>query len=482
MASQGSGCIPNSGTLSGLSLVTDINAAVAALISSNSGTSAPATDCTAAAIKGQLWLNTSTAPNQLEVYDGSNWVVIASLDLTNHLWLPVIGGGVANIASASTVDLGSVPQTALTVTGTTTITGFGSSMLAGQVKVVTFAGALTLTYNATSMILPAAANYTTAAGDMAIVTALGSGNFSLIIQKANGQAVSSTSLAGFRNRLINGDMRVDQRNLGASQTITAGAAWAYTVDRWEAASTGANVTGQRVVGTGAVQNRYQFTGAASVTAINFNQRIEAANSYDLASSTVQLCADLADSTLTSVTWAAYYANSADTFGTLASPAHTSIASGTFTVTSSISRYCAQISVPSAATTGIEVTLAVGAQVSGTWLIGNVQLEQATSATVFEKLPIQVETQLCLEYAEALSQVTGTGYGGAAGQSVAAVFRFAAVKRVVPTVTVAGYSGANFTFNSLTPQKDGFEVIVTSAALGAVIWTTTGGTAFASAEL
>jgi hypothetical protein len=47
-----------------------------------------------------------------------------------------------------------------------------------------------------------------------------------------------------RNRLINGDMRIDQRNNGAAQTITAAAALAYTVDRWYAYSTGANVSGQ----------------------------------------------------------------------------------------------------------------------------------------------------------------------------------------------------------------------------------------------
>ena len=36
---------------------------------------------------------------------------------------------------------------------------------------------------------------------------------------------------GFRNRIINGDMRIDQRNAGASVTPTA---TAYTLDRWQA--------------------------------------------------------------------------------------------------------------------------------------------------------------------------------------------------------------------------------------------------------
>ena len=35
----------------------------------------------------------------------------------------------------------------------------------------------------------------------------------------------------FRNRIINGDMRIDQRNAGASVTQTAAAV--YTLDRWQ---------------------------------------------------------------------------------------------------------------------------------------------------------------------------------------------------------------------------------------------------------
>ena len=37
---------------------------------------------------------------------------------------------------------------------------------------------------------------------------------------------------GFRNRIINGAMVIDQRNAGASVTITNTAANTYTLDRW----------------------------------------------------------------------------------------------------------------------------------------------------------------------------------------------------------------------------------------------------------
>jgi hypothetical protein len=134
-----------------------------------------------------------------------------------------------------------------------------------------------------------------------------------------------------------------------------------------------------------------------VTAIGFGQRIEQLNSTDLANTTATLSVDLANSLLTTVTWTAYYATTADTFGTLASPTRTQIATGTFTVTSTVTRYNTNISVPAAATTGIEIVFTVGAQTSGTWTIGNVQLEPGTVATPFERRSYGAELALCQRY-------------------------------------------------------------------------------------
>lgn len=80
------------------------------------------------------------------------------------------------LASGTTTDLGSVPGRYVTVSGTTTITGLGT-IKAGTIKYVTFSGALTLTHNATSLILPGAANIVTAAGDCAVFVSEGSGNW-----------------------------------------------------------------------------------------------------------------------------------------------------------------------------------------------------------------------------------------------------------------------------------------------------------------
>ncbi len=209
-------------------------------------------------------------------------------------------------------------------------------------------------------------------------------------------SINGGAIAGTRNRIINGAMAVDQRLSGVT-TFIAGAALAYSADRWYGYCTGANVTGQRVTGATAGQFRYQFSGAASVTAIGFGQRIELLNSADLAGTTATLSVDLANSVLTTVTWTAFYANTNDTFGTLASPTRTQIATGAFTVNSTVTRYSTQISVPSAATTGIEIVFTVGAQTSGTWTIGDVQLERGTVATPFERRSYGQELGLCQRY-------------------------------------------------------------------------------------
>ena len=202
-----------------------------------------------------------------------------------------------------------------------------------------------------------------------------------------------------RNILINGAMAIDQRNSGASQTITAGSALAYTVDRWYAYCTGANATGQRVAGTAPNQYNYRFTGASSVSKIGFAQRIEATNCQHLANKTATLSVDLANSLLTTITWVASYANTADAFGTIASPTKTQIATGTFTVNSTLTRYATSIAIPAGATTGIEIEFSVGAQISGTWTIGRAQLEDTPEQTAFEYRPNQEELFLCQRYYE-----------------------------------------------------------------------------------
>ena len=195
-ASQGSGCMPTTGTVSGLSFAQLINSAIAALISSNSGASAPATDCTVVSVKGQIWLDTSITPNILKQYDGTQWSVLGALDASNRLWAPPIGGGTATIASAATTDIWANPASSITINGASTVTALANAnAVPGTVKVVTASGAFTLTHNAASLILPSAANITVAAGDRFLVSALNSTNVAVFAYtKADGTAITNPAV------------------------------------------------------------------------------------------------------------------------------------------------------------------------------------------------------------------------------------------------------------------------------------------------
>jgi len=86
----------------------------------------------------------------------------------------------SNLASGTTTDLGTITSQNVMITGTTTITSFGSSAnLASPIYLLEFNNTITLTYNGTSLIIPSSANITTAAGDTAVVEYLGSGNWAV---------------------------------------------------------------------------------------------------------------------------------------------------------------------------------------------------------------------------------------------------------------------------------------------------------------
>lgn len=291
-------------------------------------------------------------------------------------------------------------------------------------------------------------------------------------------AIGQGNASIMKNRIINGNFYVAQK--ATSATLTAGSTIAdgyATVDRFYGYCTGANVAMAQVAGASSNRNLLQFTGAASVTAIGCGQRIESLNSYDLAGQTVTLSAYIANSLLTSVTWTAYYANTTDTFGTLASPTRTQIATGTFTVTSTLTQYNAQIAIPLAATTGIEIVFTVGAQISGTWQLGLVQLELGSSATGYEYRLYNQELSACQRYYykhnNTWGYVINTAFTTLAG------YPFKVTMRAQPTMdsgaaftASSGNNGTPLLYSSAGTGTDGNTVFVYSSTnnwtLGAVI--------------
>jgi hypothetical protein len=162
----------NAATKSGSGLASDLNSWRDALHSTHQGTTAPTYK-----VAGTPWLDNTSNPWALKVYDGTDWIVHGYFDTTTNVFTPGIffKRGTA-IASAATVDLSAATGNFVHVTGTTTITSLGT-VGAGLVYYVTFDGILTLTHNGTSLILPGANSITTAAGDIGIFVSEGAGNW-----------------------------------------------------------------------------------------------------------------------------------------------------------------------------------------------------------------------------------------------------------------------------------------------------------------
>ena len=187
--------MPTSGTVSGLTLVQDINNCYGAALGLFAGGSAPGSPT-----NGMLWWNTSSG--QVAQYDGTGWNNLWTVDTTNHLNAVQIGGGVqATVASAGVTDLWSVAASSVSVTGAASITQLANAdAVPGTLKVVTFAGAATLTQGGGSGGAPLnlpnnGSNVVTAPGDYAIVLALTSTNVQVIhYERASGAALSTAGL------------------------------------------------------------------------------------------------------------------------------------------------------------------------------------------------------------------------------------------------------------------------------------------------
>jgi hypothetical protein len=307
--------------------------------------------------------------------------------------------------------------------------GLGTYSLPAGQPVVTGTTISSSTFNTLTSDLATALTQSLAIDGQAVPTAnLPMGGYKLT-GLANGSASADSATYGqvtnliaadrkMYNRIINGDMRIDQRLEGAGFTLTAGAALIFPIDRWYAYCQGANVSAARIAGSGSTQYRLQLVGAPGVTAIGVGQRIEQADCYDLAGQTVTLSATLANNLLPTVTWAAYYANSTNAFGTVASPTRTLISTGTFAVTSSHVRYSASFAVPAAATTGIEIVFTVGAQISSSLIISEVQLELGSAASTFERRAFADELIRCQRfYQKSYNPGTAQGTATTIGQVV-----------------------------------------------------------------
>lgn len=233
---------------------------------------------------------------------------------------------------------------------------------------------------------------------------------------------------GSKNKLTNGAFVVDQRNGGSASTITAGAAIKYTLDRWYASCTGANISVQQIAGIASQAKSARLTGASGCTATLFGQRIEGINSTDLKNQTVTTSFFAKSSSARVVAWSAYYANSTDNFSS-----KTLIASGTINVTTTADFFSFSFNAGSNASNGVAIEFATdGLGIGETIIYDQVQLEKSNVATEFQSVSIQKNLTACQRYFNKAS-LFGTKVDAAW-----LVFPFAELRsmRTLPTISNA----------------------------------------------
>jgi hypothetical protein len=266
-----------------------------------------------------------------------------------------------------------------------------------------------------------------------------------------------------RNRIINGDMRIDQRNAGASSTPpTGGTTASYTLDRW---TVNTNISSAVSIqqNAGSVTPPFGFSNylgatslaATSVGASNYSlleQRIEGFNFSDLAWGTASaqpvtisfwvrssLTGTFSGSLQTSATrfyGYTYTINTANTWEqktvTIIGDTVGATASGnTTSVYIRWSLAAGSSVVGSAGSWGGSTLLGVTGQTNflatngATFYITGVQLEAGTTATPFENRPYGMELALCQRYYYRLSGGGNTrhaiGGNGSLSQGFPTVF-------------------------------------------------------------
>lgn len=165
---------------------------------------------------------------------------------------------ILTIASAATTDLGAARANMLRLTGSAAIASFGSAP-SGTMRWIWFDGMMSITYNATAMILPTLSSIWTAPGDTATFVSLGGGNWRcLSYNRVVGWPIAEN---GFGYNQSWQDMTASR---ALSTTYTNGTSRPIAVSVW-ATATGVNGNLSAAVGgvTIALGNQAHVAGAVA---------------------------------------------------------------------------------------------------------------------------------------------------------------------------------------------------------------------------
>ena len=260
-----------------------------------------------------------------------------------------------------------------------------------------------------------------------------------------------TSLkSGRKNLIINGAMQVAQRGT----SITGIGSEKYTLDRFVVIGSGADVSVSQESGT-SFDKALRVTGASGNTLMYLSHRIEAKNSNFAAGQSVTLSVNIKGSTSKTVTARLAYATATDNFG-----GTTEIATQSFSVTTTDAKFTHTFTVPSAATTGLEIRFypSGGLGASETLDFSGLQIELGDTATDFEHRSYGEELALCQRYYEIVKTASAWSWNSSSGLRIYG--RFKTEKRVSPTASGSPISVTNgnsgFTQSSFAgPSTDAY---------------------------
>jgi len=310
----------------------------------------------------------------------------------------------------------------------------------------------------------------------------------MILDGSNGVTFNDASLQGaaaspyvLKNRIINGDMRIDQRNAGAAVTINA-ASYIYSVDRWSGYGESADgvftlqrsttaptgftnsllatvTTADASIGANQLYIVEQFIEGFNVADLNFgtaNAKTITISFWVRSSVTGTFSGSIADTNYTRSYPFTYTISSANTFEyktvTIAGDTTGTWNTGNgigmrlyFDLGSGSSTKGTAGAWTGSGTVGATGSTNLIATSGATWYITGVQLEQNTSATPFERRLYNQELANCQRYFQ-----TSTNAQGIANSSTTLVYFTVGLQtpmRSSPTVGLTGVYSISDIFNA-----------------------------------
>ncbi len=319
-------------------------------------------------------------------------------------------------------------------------------------------------------------NYTltlpTASGTFLTNSGTEAGAFSTL--SVNSNNISAENSLGFRNRIINGAMVIDQRNAGAAVTVGTVAAGTYGVDRWWGYTGTGSLWQVDQVSTSNTDFPFatriqRIAGQTSTSAIYWGQVIEYNNMFDMAGQSATLSFYATAGANFSGTNVQMYVFS----GTVADQGASSLNSGAWTgITAELNGASAGLFTPTSTRQRFTFTFTLDAGIkelcvrlnwSGSGTAGandyiditGVQLEVGSVATPFERRPYGTELMLCQRYyylhATGTTKAIGSG-GYTAFNILYATVQFPVSMRTAPTT--ASTTGTNYYNAAFGSTNDG----------------------------